>query len=134
LYCTGGTDEKLLGKLLADEDEYVRCWAIQLEMEDGKASAQTLARFVTMATGDGSPTVRLYLASALQKLPIADRWELATELVKHDDDKDDHNLPLLYWYGIEPLVPADKAKALKLAQVSKIPVIREFIARRAAAK
>jgi hypothetical protein len=87
-----------------------------------------------MATGDDSPTVRLYLASALQRLPVEDRWEIATELVKHEGDKDDHNLPLLYWYGIEPLVPADKAKALKLAQASKIPVIREYIARRAAAK
>jgi hypothetical protein len=134
LYCTGGVDEKLLGKLFSDKDEYVRCWAIQLEMEDGKASGQTLARFATMAGDGSSATVRLYLASALQRLPVEDRWELATELVKHEIDKDDHNLPLLYWYGIEPLVPADKAKALKLAQASKIPLIREYIARRAAAK
>ena len=132
LYCTGGVDEKLLGKLFSDNDEYVRCWAIQLEMEDGKASAQTLARFATMAADGSSAPVRLYLASALQKLPMEDRWELATELVKHEADKDDHNLPLLYWYGIEPLVPANKARAIGLAQKSKLPLLRQYIARRAA--
>jgi hypothetical protein len=133
LYVTGGVDDKLLGKLLADKDEYVRCWAIQFEAEDGKAQSQSLARFAAMARDDSSAVVRLYLASALQRLPLEDRWEVATELVQHEDDKDDHNLPLMCWYAIEPLVPADKAKALQLASKSKIPLIRQYIARRAAA-
>ncbi len=34
------------------------------EMEDGKASGQTLARFATMAADGSSAPVRLYLASA----------------------------------------------------------------------
>ena len=34
LHVTGGLDEKLLGKLLSDRDEYIRAWAIQLEAED----------------------------------------------------------------------------------------------------
>jgi hypothetical protein len=87
-----------------------------------------------MAADGASPTVRLYLASALQRLPLKDRWAIAEELVKHEADKDDHNLPLLYWYGIEPLVPVNKPKAIQLAQKSKIPLLREYIARRAAAK
>jgi len=38
----------------------------------------------------------------------------------------------MYWYAIEPLVAADKTRALKLAAVSKVPVVREYIARRVA--
>ncbi len=133
LHVTGGANEKLLGKLLADKDEYIRAWAVQLESEDGELLDQTHARFVTMAESDSSPLVRLYLASALQRLPLKDRWEIAERLVQHEEDKDDHNLPLVYWYGIEPLVPADKARALKLAAASKIPLIRQYIARRATA-
>jgi len=134
LHVTGGANEKLLGKLFSDKDEYVRAWAVQLEAEDGEILAQTHARFVTMAESDTSPVVRLYLASALQRLSLDDRWEIAEKLVQHEDDKDDHNLPLMYWYGIEPLVPADKARALRLAASSKIPLIRQYIARRATAK
>ena len=134
LHVTGGADEKLLGKLLSDRDEYIRAWAIQLEAEDGEALTQTHARFVTMAESDSSQLVRLYLASALQRLPLRDRWAIAEKLVQHEEDKDDHNLPLMLWYGIEPLVPADKAKALQLASKSKIPLVRQYIARRATAK
>ena len=34
------------------------------------------------------------------------------------------------WYGIEPLVPADPGKALRLAAAARIPLVRQFIARR----
>ena len=30
------------------------------------------------------------------------------------EDADDLNLPLMIWYGIEPLVPTDKARSIKL--------------------
>ena len=134
LHVTGGPDEQLLAKPLTDSHEYIRAWAIQLEAEDGEALKQTHARFVTMAETDSSQLVRLYLASALQRLPLEDRWEIAEKLVQHEEDQDDHNLPLMLWYGIEPLVPADKGRALKLASQSKIPLIRQHIARRATAK
>jgi putative heme-binding domain-containing protein len=37
----------------------------------------------------------------------------------------------MLWYGVEPLVAADGARAVRLAERSKIPTVREFIARRA---
>ena len=40
----------------------------------------------------------------------------------------------MYWYGIEPLVPSDKARALQLAAKAKIPLIRQYIARRSTSK
>ena len=38
----------------------------------------------------------------------------------------------MYWYALEPLVAVDKVKALKLAAEGKIPVLREFVARKMA--
>ncbi|MBC8324189.1 MAG: hypothetical protein H8E27_00975 [Verrucomicrobia subdivision 3 bacterium] len=129
-----GLNSEILLKLMVDKDETLRGWAIQCALEKKKTNQLTLDQLVNMARTDGSKFVRLYLASALQRLPLDQRWSLAEALIAHEADKDDHNLPLLYWYGIEPLVPADKARALKLAATSKIPLIRQYIARRISAK
>ena len=77
-----------------------------------------------------SPLVRRELASALQRIPQDQRKDLATALLKHGEDKDDPMIPLLIWYGIEPVVAADPATGLQLAKVSKIPKVTEFIYRR----
>jgi len=134
LHAMHGIGQKTLLQLMADKDETIRGWAIQCALEDKKATNPILEQLVKMAKEDDSQFVRLYLASALQRIPIDQRWTLAETLVTHEADKDDHNLPLLYWYGIEPLVPTDKARALKLAAKAKIPLIRQYIARRSTSK
>jgi len=45
-------------------------------------------------------------------------------------DSDDQNLPLMIWYGIEPLVPANPSGMPKLAAAAEIPQLRQFLARR----
>jgi hypothetical protein len=83
-----------------------------------------------LAREDKSPIVRRELASALQRLPIDQRKDLATALLKHGEDKDDPMIPLLIWYGIEPVVAADPAVGMQLAKVSKMPKVTGFIYRR----
>jgi hypothetical protein len=39
-------------------------------------------------------------------------------------------IPLLIWYGIEPVVAADPAVGMQLAKVSKMPKVTGFIYRR----
>ena len=39
----------------------------------------------------------------------------------------------MIWYGIEPLVPADPDRAAALLVKARIPLVREYIARRIAA-
>jgi len=134
LHVTGGLSASETDAMLTSEEPYLRGWAIQLALEDGKAAPDLLSRLARLAVDDPSPVVRLYLASALQRLPLDDRWEIAKGLVAHAEDADDHNLPLMYWYGIEPLVPHDRVKSLALAKEAKIPLLRQFIARRATAK
>lgn len=129
---TGGLDAKRERALLDDRSEYVRAWCIQFLCENGEPSAEALAKFAELAKGDPSPVVRLYLASALQRLPAKDGWAIAEGLVTHAEDAADVNLPLMDWYGVEPLVAADPARAMRLAVGARIPLVRRFIARRVA--
>jgi putative membrane-bound dehydrogenase-like protein len=90
----------------------------------------TGGRLAEMAKSDPSPIVRLYIASALQRMPVADRWPILEALVAHSEDATDHNLPLMYWWAAEAAVAADVDHGISLAKQSKIPLIREYIARR----
>lgn len=132
LHCIGGLTPDDLLELTQHSDEYVRSWAIQLELQDREASAAFYQRLVEMAESDPSPVVRLYLSSALGRMPLSERFPLAEALVAHGEDAADHNLPLMYWYGIEPLVPADPSRAIELAHASQIPLVTQYIIRRAA--
>ncbi|MDB5172265.1 MAG: hypothetical protein JWN51_1038 [Phycisphaerales bacterium] len=131
LHATGGVGEPLTLELLGSPQEYVRAWAVRLALEDRHASESLLNRLSGLATNDASPVVRLALASGLQRLPIAQRWPVAEGLIGHDDGAD-QNLPLMIWYGIEPLVAADPDRAGALVLKSKIPLVREYVARRLA--
>ena len=133
LHGTGGLDGAALVGLLGHESEHVRGWAVRLLGDEQAPPRAALAKFAAMAKDDPSPRVRLSLASALQRLPVADRWAIAEGLVAHAEDGRDASLPLMIWYGIEPLVPADLSRALALTAGCKVPLIRQYLARRAIA-
>lgn len=131
LHVTGGLDAAQLQSLLADANEHVRSWAVQLLCERIEVlPVAALSRFARLAESDPSPVVRLSLASALQRLALEQRWGIVRGLVSHAEDAADQNLPLMTWYGVEPLVPSDGQQALELAVAARIPLIRQFIARR----
>ncbi|MBL05485.1 MAG: dehydrogenase [Planctomycetes bacterium] len=130
LHISGGLEEAQLLKATADRDQHIRAWAVQLLCEDGAPSKAAQERFAQLSRDDASPVVRLYLASALQRLAKPDRWVIATGLSSHAGDANDHNLPKMIWYGIEPAVPEDPEKAVALASGSKIPLLTRYIARR----
>jgi putative membrane-bound dehydrogenase-like protein len=132
LHVTGGLTSERIDKGLADSFPHVRAWTIQLALEAGKASPKLLDKLAEMARGDSSPVVRLYLASGLQRLPLAQRWDVLAALAAHGEDAGDHNLPLMYWYAAEPLAGAEPGRALDLALAAKVPPLLAFTARRIA--
>jgi putative membrane-bound dehydrogenase-like protein len=132
LHVTGGLDVVRLQPLLDDPAEHIRAWAIQLLCENGAPSVEALEKFAALAKSDTSAVVRLYLAAALQRLPLEQRWPIARGLGGHAEDADDANLPLMAWYGIESLVAGDPDKALELGVAAKMPLVRQFVARRMA--
>ncbi len=151
LHGSGGLTAEILQQQLKSDDAFVRAWAIQFASEnsgpmnltgpfagatpaspsvskDGDASVAPA--FAELAKSDHSPVVRLFLASALQRMPVNDRWTILENLVAHAEDATDHNLPLMYWYAAEPAVALDIDRGIALAKVSRIPLIRANIARR----
>ncbi len=134
LHVTQNLPTDRLLPLLDHAEPYIRGWAIQLLGEDRSIGPGAVEKFAAMAVADPSPIVRLYLASALQRLPLAERWPIAQGLVARAEDINDHNLPKLIWFGVEPLVPTDATRALALAARSAMPQITQWIARRTVAE
>jgi len=130
LWITGNITPEKLVDLLEDKQEYVRSWAVQLLTEDGPPSTKGLAALTRLAKNEESPVVRRYLAGALQRINKVDRWDLANALVQYGMDSDDPNIPLMLWFGIEPVVVDQPEKALAMARSSAIPSLVEKIARR----
>ena len=131
LHVTGGTNDEWLRQLLDHREEHVRVWAIRFLMDNTPIRADTRREMVELAKTERSSLVRLFLTAALQRLPVSARGELAAALLAHRD-AGDHNLPLLLWYGIEPLAAADPYLAAIFALETRIPLVRRFLARRLA--
>ena len=119
--------------LWAHTDPLIRTWIVRLftlGIEPGETFEAFDDRLAKAASSESSPNVRREFASSLQKLPLRSKQIVATALLAHGEDKDDPMIPLLIWYGIEPLVGADPKVGLELARVSKLPKVTEFIYRR----
>jgi len=136
LHACGALDSATIGKILknsAPESEDLRAWAIQLACERGAPEAALLAELARLAREDKSAVVRLYLASACQRLSLEQRMPVLEPLLQRAEDASDRNLPLLEWYALEPVVAKDPAAAALLLGKVAFPQVREFIARRIAA-
>jgi putative membrane-bound dehydrogenase-like protein len=120
---------RLVQLMTEDASEHVRAWAIQL-LNEGQATDDAIRRMTSLAASDPSPHVRLYLAAALQRMPLEKRPPLAAALLSHAEDAEDHNLPLMLWYGVSDLAEGHPQAALDLALGSKIPLVRRFLVRR----
>ena len=130
LHITNNLGEARLISLLNDYDPYIRTWAIRFLVENGSPSSQVTNRLVNLAKNESFPVVRLELAAALQRIDEKDRWALAKALLQHGEDSNDSNIPLMIWFGIEPMVEDQHGEALLMSQGSKIPSISRKIARR----
>ena len=97
-------DDGLLAGALKDADASVRAWTVRLIAQQWTTAVPALAQ---LAATEPSPVVRRELASALSVLPLKERAAIARPLLALATDAKDHNIPLLLWYGIEPLVGAD---------------------------
>ena len=88
-----------------------------------------MPHLLAMANDDASGLVRLSLASALQRLPLDFRPVLAKALVSREEDKTDHNLPLMIWYGLIPVSKQKPAELVDVAKDCKLPKTLELISR-----
>ncbi|MFO0864944.1 MAG: PVC-type heme-binding CxxCH protein [Gemmataceae bacterium] len=131
LHAIGAAPEAMLLKTLGDESEHVRVWGIQLLAESRQPSAEALDAMHRLAKSDRSGLVLNHLASVLQRIPILQRTNLVSALSKREDFADDPMFPLMLWYGLGEWVLAnDCCPAAGCLTNCKIPLVRQFIARR----
>jgi len=144
----GAADEAWLKPLLHHDSEYVRSWALRLLTDAipldtplserhpqataaSDAAASNLAsELQRLATEEQSALMRLTLSSTLQRLPFEQRAAVATPLLTRDTDSNDHNIPLLLWYGLIPLGKSAPDALAKAGTGCRIPITRRLIARR----
>ncbi|WP_437193226.1 PVC-type heme-binding CxxCH protein [Planctomicrobium sp. SH527] len=124
-----------IANLLLNTSPYVRSWTIRGLVEvppDADLSASREQQFVELARNDPSPVVRLAIAAAAQRIPVQSRWQIIQQLLTHQEDANDHNLPLMIWYAMEPLAEVDPQRALALGMQAgdTFPRLREFMIRR----
>ena len=149
LHIIGKTNREFLIEQLNHPSSNVRSWAIRLLTErwpiddcygsDWKASRpqakftqeqlSTVDALEGLATQEASASVRLTLASTLQRLPLDRRTSLAKHIVVHADDAGDHNLPLMVWYGLMQIVDRDAMSLVDIATDCELPLTRTLIAR-----
>ena len=73
-------------------------------------------------------TLGVCLTTAVAEGPLGNRGRCFDGDVK--TTRRTPTCPLMYWYGVEPLVAVDPERALKLAANAKIPLVRRYVARR----
>ena len=143
LHLTGGLRLDDITRWAADKDEWVRAWMLQLYYEradllfSGRDSVAELAdrsleSLAARAADDPSPLVRMAIASAVQRIPASRRQAVVQALLKHSEDAADHNLPLMYWFAMQPLVANQPDEMLTAALDTKLPKILNFTTRRIA--
>ena len=115
------------------EHAVVRSWMARFRFEQTKfpLDAGEIEHLCTVARND-VPAVRLEIAAGLQEIPADQRWTVLEALLSHAEDAKDHNLPLMYWYALEPLTDVDPKRALALALSvgDRFPQIKEFTIRK----
>ena len=126
LFAIGALDDSAADKFLKDDNEYVRAWTIQLLTDEEKVSSRMRNRFIKMAKADTSAVVRLYLASAVQRISQYTAWRVCDALARHEEDKEDIYLPKMIWYGLAELMREDPDRAFRLVDKSRMHVLSDY--------
>ncbi len=149
LHVCGATDTPFLMDQLKNGSEHVPCWAIRLLSErwpiddcygdDWKRnnkretldseSLRVVDQIAQAASFNTSSHVRLTLASMLQRLPLQHRVPLAKHLVTHVSDEMHHDLPLMTWYGLMPVVDEYAKDLVTVVSASRYPKIARLVSR-----
>src|SRR5262245_50959157 len=122
----GFFDDKERWAALGSNNEHVRARAVMLSV-DGPLDKYTLK---LLARDEPSSFVRMHVASASQRVPLHERWPIVEGLLARAEDANDSNLSLMYWYAVEPLVPWNVRKSIEMLPQIKIPLVRQYVARR----
>jgi putative membrane-bound dehydrogenase-like protein len=127
LHVSVGLPDKLIQAITQNTTGRILGWNLRLSEGDGDGFDERIMGLGIVAP---KPEARRFAASALQRVKPTARIDSLSILLRFEDDSNDHNLPFLYWYALEPLTDVDAARALKLAMNGKVPQLVGWAARK----
>jgi putative heme-binding domain-containing protein len=135
LYVLGALDQTLALQTLASRHEYVRAWTVRLLGDERILAPPIARRFVELARDDASVVVRGQLACTAKRIPASQAIPVIEQLLRHDEDADDVQMPLLIWWAIEGKAISDTGRVLELVHSSDLwhrPLMARFLVERIA--
>ncbi len=135
---TGNIEKIKLGLSQAHDSPYVRGWVIRAILDNLYLNAAFPEKdFVDIIKSITSmnlttPYERLALATGLRHYQEDVREELAKRLLElsQGTDAEDQNMQIMTWLAVEPLITSGQS-AVKFIRWAKIPIVREYITRKA---
>jgi hypothetical protein len=100
---------------------------VSLGTEQREARVIPDATLAELAAQDPSALVRLAVASTLPLVGPEACWTIGSALAARGEDASDRFLPGMIWFGLARVVPEDGARALALAEATRIPVVADWI-------
>lgn len=114
LHASGGFDEPTAAQSLQHSNPPVRSWAARLLGDTKKLSAEMQPRVIRLAQSEKNPGVRNQLACSAKRWPAEASMPIVRELLAHDEDASDPQIPLLLWWAIEDKAASDPRDVIGL--------------------
>ncbi len=123
-------------KVFGHKNGEVRAWAIRFTAEVGVERGKVISptKYSSLTTDlilsqnrKNSPQQRLIDASAMTQFDIPERFKIAESLASMAYDANDRFLPKMIWFGLAEAAAKDPARALKLADETKMPSLADSI-------
>jgi putative membrane-bound dehydrogenase-like protein len=114
LYVSGGFDDRLASKLLKHPHPPVRSWTVRLLGDTKKLSPELQPLVTALARDEKNAGVRNQLACSAKRWPAEPAMRIARELLNHDEDASDPQIPLLLWWAIEDKAVSNEGDVMGL--------------------
>ncbi len=134
LTAMGSHREAFWLQMLTHADEHARVRAIQTLVDAGPPAASVAAALQQLAAQEQNGLVLTFLVSAAQRMTADDRLPILEKVATHAEFAEDRVLPLMTWYGLEPVALDRPAAALASLKTARFPIVAECLARRMTAE
>ena len=111
---SGGFDDAIAMKLLTHSFPPVRAWTVRLIGDTKKISPELQRRIAATARAEKNAPVRNQLACSARRWPAGSAMPIVRELLTHDEDVTDPQIPLLIWWAIEDKAASNQREVIGL--------------------
>ena len=135
LQVSGGFNNEIAAQLLSHPHAPVRAWTVRLLGDTKQLSPALLPQVTALARTEKNSSVRNQLACSAKRWPARSALPVVRELLRHDEDVGDPQIPLLLWWAIEENILRDSSDGLGVLNTAadwQVPMMRAHILERLA--